>query len=229
MPNAPDWDRVLILETSGNVGQVALSSGETLVATGHLDRERRRASDLAAICQELLTRHGWPAKTLTAVVVGLGPGSYTALRVGVASAKMLAYATGCAFVGVETFAAYASQVCFPKVTVIADALQGEVYCRSYETDSRGLNPVGDLEIRRLDEWRQHLTPETIVTGPGIRLLKDNLPKLAGEEFQTLQIGSLLNVARQFPWAVNMDMWTAEPYYLRGSSAEEKKRKEGLAV
>lgn len=225
----PNWERTLILETSGNVGQVALAAGETLLETGQLNRERRRASDLALICQDLLARHGWRAKELTAVIVGLGPGSYTSLRVGVASAKMLAYAAGCAFVGVETFAAYASQVDAKGVTVIADALQGEVYCRTYESGAEGLKPVSPLEIRRLADWRKQLDPETTVTGPGVSLTQEGGLKIAAEESRRLRIASLMQVASRFPWAVNTDMWTAEPYYLRGSSAEEKKRKEGSAV
>ncbi len=229
MPAAPNWDRVLILETSTPVGQVALASGETVVAEGRLDRQRRRASDLAAVCQELLRQSGWRAKDLTAVVVGMGPGSFTGLRVGVASAKMLAYAAGCAFVGVETFAAYAAQVTAPHVSVIADALQGEVYCRAYQHGSDGLSPLSPLEIRSLDRWREMTPSETVVTGPGVSLLGETTLKVSSEAERILLPGSLLRVAQQFAWSVTTDMWAAEPYYLRGSSAEEKKRTEESAA
>src|SRR3954465_10116579 len=97
------FDRVLVLETAGPVGQVALGSGDAVVAEAPLEEARRRASDLALVVAELLKAQRWAARELTAVVVGLGPGSYTGLRVGLASAKALAYATGAAFFGVETF------------------------------------------------------------------------------------------------------------------------------
>ena len=89
------FDRGLIIETAGRVGQVALTAGDAVVREARLGEGRRRASDLALIVDRLLKEQGWAARDLTAVVVGLGPGSYTGLRVGLASAKTLAYATGC--------------------------------------------------------------------------------------------------------------------------------------
>jgi len=228
MPAPPNWDRVLILEMSTAVGQVALASGAVVLAEGQLDRQRRRASDLAAVCQQLLRDHGWRAKDLTAVVVGMGPGSYTALRVGVASATMLAYAAGCAFVGVETFAAYAAQTSGPHISVIADALQGEVYCRTYHHDPDGLLPTHALEIRRLTDWQIGTAAETVVTGPGVSMLNGSMT-FALEAERALRPLSLLHVAQKYSWAVTADMWAAEPFYLRGSSAEEKKRKDESAA
>ena len=229
MTAPPSWDRVLILEMSSAVGQVALAAGDAVVIEERLDQKRRRASDLAAVCQDLLRRHGWRAKDLTAVVVGMGPGSYTALRVGVASAKMLAYAAGCAFVGVETFAAYASQVASTRVAVIADALQGEVYCRDYEHTPAGLTPRSPLEIRQLADWQAGVNSEMVVTGPGTNLLTLATLTVAPDAERVLRPASLLHVAQHYTWAVTTDMGTAEPYYLRGSSAEEKKRRDGLTA
>ena len=102
-----------------------------VVAEAQLGEERRRASDLALVVDRLLREAGWEPASLTAVVVGLGPGSYTGLRVGLASAKALAYAVGCRFFGVETFAAIAIRVPEGPVSVIADALQGKLFRREY--------------------------------------------------------------------------------------------------
>src|SRR5688500_13614646 len=116
------FDRVLILETAGRVGQAALGKGDTVVAEARLEEGRRRASDLGSAIERLLKGYGWKASELTAIVVGLGPGSYTGLRVGLASAKALAYATGAAFFGVESFAAWAAAVPAPasELSVVAD-------------------------------------------------------------------------------------------------------------
>src|SRR5262245_23556938 len=103
------FDRRLVLETAGKVGQVALACGDEVLAEGQLEGARRRASDLALVVDRLLRARGWKARELTSVVVGLGPGSYTGLRVGLASAKELAYAAGCAFFGVGDVAAIAAR------------------------------------------------------------------------------------------------------------------------
>ena len=88
--------KLLLIETSGRNGFVAVAEGPTLREVRRLEEARRHARDLAPATVELLAAQGWKARDLNGVVVGLGPGSYTGLRVGVMSAKTLAYAVGCA-------------------------------------------------------------------------------------------------------------------------------------
>src|SRR5207245_2582512 len=101
--------RLLLLETSGRVGHVALAEGQTLRGARRLDEARRHARDLAPAVRDLLKDAGWTAKSLDAVIVSRGPGSYTGLRVGIMSATALAYATGCKLLGIDTFAVIARQ------------------------------------------------------------------------------------------------------------------------
>jgi tRNA threonylcarbamoyladenosine biosynthesis protein TsaB len=219
-----DFDRVLVLETSGKVGQAALITGEGLIAESKLGEERRRASDLALVVDELLRTADWEPTSLTAVVVGLGPGSYTGLRVGLASAKALAYAVGCRFFGVETFAAIATRAPEGGVSVIADALQGKLFRRDYRRSGEMLEPAGPLEVIAASDWLATLQPDMRVTGPAAGVWADRLPSdvmvVSGAD-RDPRPADLLTVARSCPWAVTTDMWSAEPFYLRGSSAEEK--------
>jgi tRNA threonylcarbamoyladenosine biosynthesis protein TsaB len=219
-----DFDRVLVLETAGKVGQAALIAGEGVIAESKLGEERRRASDLALVVDELLRTVGWEPTSLTAVVVGLGPGSYTGLRVGLASAKALAYAVGCRFFGVETFAAIATRAPEGSISVIADALQGKLFRRDYRRSGGTLEPAGPLEVIAASDWLASLRPGMRVTGPGAGLWEGKLPggvtSVSAAE-RDPRPADLLTVARNCPWAVTTDMWTAEPFYLRGSSAEEK--------
>ncbi|HKB04915.1 MAG TPA: tRNA (adenosine(37)-N6)-threonylcarbamoyltransferase complex dimerization subunit type 1 TsaB [Gemmataceae bacterium] len=223
------FDRVLVLETAGKVGQVALASGGAILAEGTTEESRRRASDLAVVVARLLSVHGWKARELTAVVVGLGPGSYTGLRVGLASAKAVAYAAGSAFFGVETFAAVAARAPAEAATVsvVADALQGKLFRRDYRRDDTGKwQPAGELGVIASDEWLATLAAGTWVSGPAVALLAGRLSQgvnLVDPAARAPRPADLLSVAQHAPWAVTTDMWTAEPFYLRGSSAEEKAR------
>lgn len=214
-----EFDRVLILETSGRVGQVALASGDQVLAERRLAEAHRRASDLALAVDQLLKTQGWKAGELTDVIVGLGPGSYTGLRVGLASAKALAYAVGCRFIGVETFAAIAMRTAVPSVSVIGDALKGKLFCRDYRRTSQGeLEAETPLQIAAAEAWRQSLSPHAIVTGPAAEMFE--VPRMSRSECEPRPV-DLLQVARNCAWAITNDMWLAEPLYLRGSSAEEK--------
>ena len=82
-----DFDRVLVLETAGKVGQAALAADGVVIAEATLGEERRRGSDLALVVDRLLREASWKPGSLSSVVVGLGPGSYTGLRVGLASLR----------------------------------------------------------------------------------------------------------------------------------------------
>src|SRR5438093_6094540 len=97
--------RLLILDTSGKGGLVAVARGETVLGELRLEETRRHARDVAPFTSRLLREQGWQPRNLDGVLVSSGPGSYTGLRVGVMAAKTLAYATGCALIGVETCSA----------------------------------------------------------------------------------------------------------------------------
>src|SRR5690349_573125 len=99
----------LLIETSGRVGKVGLARGGGVVRSADLDATRRHARDLTAAVDGLLRAEAIGPRDLAGVMVSLGPGSYTGLRVGVMAAKALAYATGCRLVPVGTFAAVAEQ------------------------------------------------------------------------------------------------------------------------
>ena len=221
------FDRVLIIETAGRVGQVALAAGDAVVPKPASDEGRRRASDLALVVDRLLKEQGWAARDLTAVIVGLGPGSYTGLRVGLASAKALAYATGCRFFGVETFAAIAERAS-------ADVRRhfGRCRCVARETISprlptSGSRRMGTCEAARIvaaSDWLATLRPDTWVSGPAAahsRVDSRAVCVRSNAEEREPRAIDLLIAAKRYPWAVTTDMWTAEPFYLRGSSAEEK--------
>lgn len=221
-----DFDRVLVLETSGKVGRAALAADGTVVAESALGQERRRASDLALVVDRLLRDAGWEPTSLTAVVVGLGPGSYTGLRVGLASAKALAYAVGGRFFGVETFAAVAARAPdeVRELSVVADALQGKLFRRDYRRTADGWEPTTPLGVIAGTDWLAGLRSGMWVSGPAAGAWGDKFPagvQMVAEEQREPRPADLLTAARSYPWAVTTDMWLAEPLYLRGSSAEEK--------
>src|SRR5262249_39039344 len=135
--------RLLILETSSQAGQVAVAEGERLLGVRSLDEARRHARDLAPAFGDLLAAQGWRPRDLDGVIVSRGPGSYTGLRVGIMSAKALAYATGCALLAVDTFAAIAAQAPPEALTlhVLADAQQDQLYVQPFRRAGAGADFV----------------------------------------------------------------------------------------
>ena len=214
--------RFLILETSSRLGTVALSLGDAIVAEGTLDESRRHARDLAPAIQGMLTRQGWRARELDGVIVSRGPGSYTGLRVGLMSAKMLAYVTGCTLLAIDTFEAVRQQVAqdVQNVDVVADAQQDNIYVQRFGTHPEPLTIMPRaMWLESALAWR------VAVTGPGLEVFAERLPAeltLLPRETWLPRPASLLQVGlARLAKGERDDLHAVEPLYLRASSAEEK--------
>ncbi len=221
--------RFLILETSGRVGQVAVAEGARLCGVRRLEEARRHARDLAPAVRDLFAQAGWTTRTLDAVIVSRGPGSYTGLRVGIMSAKTLAYAAGCTLLAIDTFAAIALQAPAEAGTidVLADAQQNRVYVERFARSGDAVVSITPLSIRPFDDWLSGLQSGTWVSGPGIRGHEEALREKQVVPADEWDPGaeSLLHLGRaRFLRGEKDDVWSVEPLYLRPSAAETQWKK-----
>ena len=92
----------LALDTSTEGATVGVKSGTEDVMSACIDAPRRHGRDLVPRLREVLERAGVRPIDLDVVAVGLGPGSYTGLRIGLAAAKVLAYVSGASIVGIDS-------------------------------------------------------------------------------------------------------------------------------
>lgn len=226
--------KYLLIETSVAVGQVGLALGSRVLIERQLDIQHRHNRDLAPAVADLLQGAGWRPRDLHGVIVSRGPGSYTGLRVGIMSAKTLAYATGCRLIPVDTFACIARQAP-PQVgllDVIADAQQGQVYTQTFvrELQTQKWQSASELIIEPLTTWLARRQPLAWATGPAVVTFAKQvngqtnlvptqhcLPRLESMLQEAIEHGSALSGA---------ELLTCEPLYLRPSSAEEKWTKLG---
>ncbi|MDO4557599.1 MAG: tRNA (adenosine(37)-N6)-threonylcarbamoyltransferase complex dimerization subunit type 1 TsaB [Planctomycetia bacterium] len=104
--------RILALETSEISGSLAIgecsdgTNGEPVnlrtVATVSLPAQERSARSLAPAIDTTLRQAGWTAGELDVIGISIGPGSFTGLRVGLATAKMIAWAVNARIVAIDT-------------------------------------------------------------------------------------------------------------------------------
>ncbi len=174
---------------------------------------------------------GLRAKDLHGVAVGLGPGSYTGLRVGVTAAKTLAYASGAGLIGFNSLHAIGRNAPAEvlRVSVLADAQRGEVYVADLSRTTPGtpLLPSGNTVIESLTDWLARQEPGVLVLGPALSVprIRDAIPVelVTTDPAQNdPQGGRLAELAREL-WASSRreDPWLLEPSYLRRSAAEDQ--------
>ena len=128
---------ILAFDTATDVATSALvSDGEVL------GERASRAVTLLEDVDALLRQAGAHTRELDALAVGIGPGSFTGLRVGLATARGIALALGVPVAGVSTLAALAAGA--PGAVPVVDARRKEVFI--LEDDARVLAP-GDVEVK----------------------------------------------------------------------------------
>jgi tRNA threonylcarbamoyladenosine biosynthesis protein TsaB len=93
---------VICLETSTLLCSVALCDANGVVALRESSENKSHASQLTVFIEELLSEAGLRVGDLDAVAVSKGPGSFTGLRIGVSTAKGLAFAGSIPLIGIET-------------------------------------------------------------------------------------------------------------------------------
>ncbi len=163
--------RTLAIDTSRAAGSVAAIDGGRVVEQP-LGTPHDHARLLAPALAEVAARLGWAPRDAELIAVVRGPGSFTGLRVGVATAKALAWATGCRLVGVSGFevaarrvAEFTGRVDRP-VAVAFDAGRGEVYAAiavPSDTAATGWT-VGPAAVLAVAEWIAGLPPGAWAAG-----------------------------------------------------------------
>ncbi|MDF2500462.1 MAG: universal protein YeaZ [Anaerosporomusa subterranea] len=125
---------ILALDTSTIVSSVALAESDRLLAEITLQTKKTHSEHLMPHIADLLDKASQKRSDLTAIAVSIGPGSFTGLRIGLATAKALAYTLKLPLVGVPTMAALAFGCYAPGVTLapMLDAQKGNVYFALYQ-------------------------------------------------------------------------------------------------
>jgi tRNA threonylcarbamoyladenosine biosynthesis protein TsaB len=117
---------ILALETTDLAGSVATWADGRLFRELSLPSHQRSAQSLAPAIGDVLAQTGWRPTDVNLVAVTVGPGSFTGLRVGVTTAKTLAYCCGAAVVGLDTLEVLAAAAPngFTRLAVAVDAQRG---------------------------------------------------------------------------------------------------------
>lgn len=122
----------LAIDTSGDYGVVALGNLDgTLKAVSVFEGRRSLSRRLIGVVDRLLEDNGFGLGDLSGLAVGIGPGSFTGLRVGLTTMKTFAQVTGLPLVGVNTLDAHAYGLSAETVIVALPSRRGEVYAAIY--------------------------------------------------------------------------------------------------
>ena len=222
---------ILAIDTASSVSSVAVASEGKLRAEVTVEAGRTHSETLLSHIEGALSFAGVERSALRGVAVSIGPGSFTGLRIGLATAKAIAYGLGIPLVGVSTLAALALAFPVPDVytLVLMDAQKGNAYAGLYEWRDESLHEVRPVRVAPLAEAiaeAADMGKPVLLTGELVlkkRARLGNLPDnvtLAPAHLLTARASHVawLGIAR-LAAGERDDLMTLEPFYIRRSEAE----------
>ena len=233
---------ILALDTSTLVSSVAVADTDKLLAELTLETRLTHSETLMPHIEQVLAMADIDKTKLAGVAVSIGPGSYTGLRIGLASAKGMAYALDIPLIGVPTMEALACQCPVPGIYAVPliDAQKGNAYMAVYRWEDGQLVEQQAVEVLSVDDC---LARCAALDRPVILLGDAAVKKVAGRKElpQGVQIalphivmpraaGTALLGLRRLAAGQAGSVMDMEPVYIRRSEAEvlwEKRHKEQL--
>jgi tRNA threonylcarbamoyladenosine biosynthesis protein TsaB len=170
---------LLALDTATEKGSLALVAGDRVLLESSLDSHNAFLTCLMPGVVAILRKSCKEAADLTAVAVSTGPGNFTGLRIGLATAKTLAWSLNCPLVPVPTLEVLAAQFPFSPdpIGVLMDARRGEVFWGLFRCpEDRPQALEGPLRLP-LGELPARLRPPLLLTGPGLEVHREALAPL----------------------------------------------------
>lgn len=230
---------ILLFDTSTPTGYLALGDSSRVLAHAMWQAEQSHSRQLPPQIQSALAHGGITAAELTHIAVGIGPGSFTGLRVALATAKGLAISLNIPIVTLTSLKLFAAacRATTPQVVATTDAFRGELYIgiyeqtvgegstRSFKQKQDVLSMTPDAAIEILRQLRDPFT----VTGSGFARYESQFTNALGPipyvPLAEPDFAGMLTVASKHVQENRFaDPAAILPYYVRQAEAVEKQRK-----
>jgi tRNA threonylcarbamoyladenosine biosynthesis protein TsaB len=221
---------LLAIETSTSQLAVAIGGPEGVLAQAHSNRGRRHAETLIPAIDFVRRQARIDLSEISCVAVDLGPGLFTGLRVGVASAKAMAHALRVPMIGLPSLDLLAFPVRFSTRLVVTaiDARRGELFYAFYRQVPGGVQRLSPHQLGSPDD----LASELLATGEECLLVGDGARRYA-EVFEGITKVELGDLDLAYPSAASLVQlahaqalreqwvkpWEIQPLYLRKPDAE----------
>jgi tRNA threonylcarbamoyladenosine biosynthesis protein TsaB len=220
--------KILGLDTATLTSGIAILDGDRVLAEARHDASGRTADLLVAI-DAAFARAGLEPTAIDAVAIGAGPGSFTGLRIGMATAKGIAFATQRPLWLVSSLAALAEDARATLdntrrvIAAVLDARRGEVFAGCFRAPA--LDPLGPERVfapGELAEWARELAGEDpiVFAGDALAAHREVLEPLAASWLAMTPSG--VAIARLAAIGPRTDaVASGAPSYIRPSEAEVK--------
>lgn len=221
---------ILGIESATQQVGCAIGGAEGVFAQFQSGRERRHAETLVPAIDFICDQAGIALGEIGVIAVDVGPGLYTGLRVGVTTAKTMAYALRIPMLAFTSLDLLALPMRFSERTVISviDAKRGEIFVAYYRSAPGGVERITNYLVTTAEKLAIDIeasNEQVLLVGDGAMRYRENFTQIDNVEFASIneafpQASAIVTLAQQ-P-ALNeqfVQPSEVEPLYLRKSDAE----------
>jgi tRNA threonylcarbamoyladenosine biosynthesis protein TsaB len=167
--------KILGIDTSTKFLSVGISDKDR-VYEYNLDLGRAHSALLQPTLKRILDALGWRIQDVDYFACGLGPGSFTGIRVGVAAIKGLAFSLQKPVVGISTLDILAKNVIAAQGPVMpaVDAKRGLIYCSIYKFKNRAIKRTAPYMLLAREEFIRKTHPNAIIIGDAVGLYRQDI-------------------------------------------------------
>ncbi|MGL5693616.1 MAG: tRNA (adenosine(37)-N6)-threonylcarbamoyltransferase complex dimerization subunit type 1 TsaB [Peptostreptococcaceae bacterium] len=223
--------KILGIDTSSNASSVAVIEDNKLICEYTVNTKTTHSQKLMPMIENMLLISGLNIKEIDAIAICIGPGSFTGLRIGMATAKAIAHVNDLPIIGVNSLEILGSNMnlCDKKICSILDAQRNQVYMGKYEFKNDKvveLQPIDVVEIETLLEEISNQSEEWIMVGEAVYKYEDKIKEISNIKIpapsnNVTKASSLCSIAIK-KYSENIDVYNCyniNPMYIRKSQAE----------
>lgn len=143
---------ILAMDTSTKTSSLAIGKGDKILGSLDFYEDLSHSERLIPMVNSLLAGLGLVIEDVDCFAVGLGPGSFTGLRIGVGTIKAFAHVSGKPIIGVESLKAMALQAGDRGLFApVLDARRNRVYSAVYEIENSVMREIEPIAVRDIDD------------------------------------------------------------------------------
>ncbi len=167
--------KILGIDTSTKFLSLGAYDGDKIYEY-NLDLGIKHSTLLIPTIKRILDALGWSIGKIDYLACGLGPGSFTGMRVGVAAVKGISWSLKKPIIGIATLDILAAAVTASDATVaaIVDAKRGLAYCGIYKIKNGSLKRVTPYMLLSEEELFKKIKDSTVILGDGLNLYKEKI-------------------------------------------------------
>lgn len=225
--------KILGIDTSSMAASVAVIEDNKLICEYTINTKKTHSQKLMPMIENMLGLSDLNVREIDAIAVCEGPGSFTGLRIGMATAKAIAHVNDIPVIGVNSLEALAANMnlCDKKICSILDAQRNQVYMNKYILKDYKITELEEISIKAIDELLEEISSSNedwVLVGEAVYKYKEKIEEISNITIPSpanniTKASTLCFVARDKMLANDQvyNCYNINPMYIRKSQAEEQ--------